>query len=607
MIKFIKNINFLNGFIATILFCPIFFNKTFFDGFQSYKVICFTFFAIVMALLFIIWNKFWLEKKNRLDKTVCIILIVTIIQILYFLRLDIDLRKDISFISDIMLVVFFFILIKLVRNERFQFFLIMVSTVLLILCLLIGIFQSLNLLSPYSANFKITGPYLNPGPYACLVAILLNIPLTILLIEEGVEKYKKFTLFGSNFNVLLVGLVVFGFLIILLTNIRTALVTVIIVGSTILINNRMASKKRFLRITLAVSILCIFFTASLAFLYKKKSSSGRLFIWTTTLAHDAEPSLFGKGYKYFEQKYNLRQAIYFNENNDPNSEASKLAGNVTYAYNEFIEIYINYGLFGLVSFLLLMGVVIKKYYQNYISNSVFTHISFYIILGFFIEMMISYPFSMLGNKIVFITALGMFFGNVKTIELNIPISRIFINSFRVLMFFFLAFAMNVLLRSYFAYSAWTSADLLYKRSGHHQGVIKILEEHKSVFLTNGKFLTYYGKILFLNRDYKKSLEVLTRAKKYSSDPIIYYTAAQCYSILSLDELAIQNYYIAINITPNLLYPRYLLFQHQVKNSLHKEAVQNAKLILSIEEKVLSPATIEIKKIVKDYLLSSVKI
>ena len=68
--------------------------------------------------------------------------------------------------------------------------------------------------------------------------------------------------------------------------------------------------------------------------------------------------LTGFGYKGFQANYMSNQAQYFGKN--PHSRFKQLADNVTQPFNEFIKIAVNYGILGLLLYVLLISIIFWK-------------------------------------------------------------------------------------------------------------------------------------------------------------------------------------------------------------------------------------------------------
>ncbi len=82
------------------------------------------------------------------------------------------------------------------------------------------------------------------------------------------------------------------------------------------------------------------------FLLKQESAIGRIFIWKNTLSLACDNVLFGSHPGAFLSAYMHRQAAYFSEM--PNSKYSFLADNVAHPFNEYLCLFAETGIIGII-------------------------------------------------------------------------------------------------------------------------------------------------------------------------------------------------------------------------------------------------------------------
>ncbi len=585
-----------------IFLSPLLYSVSYYDGFNSFKAIAFSIGVACLIFFFACKSEYWKLDRKFFKSTPFIFSMLFLVALGYSLFSTPNLVRGIYFQTDILIAVYFLVLFRILKVNEMQNFVVYASIFLLLVCVLLGVLQAVNVIPPYSKFFKITGTFLNPGPYASLVGILLVVPIGILLLRKTFKEQKAIILVKEKYEPFFVVLALFSVMVLVLSEVRAGLLSVIIVAFIVVFNKRFAEDKvKFKRLFGFLIAGIIILMAAFAFLIKKDSSNGRLLIWKTALLNKPESILIGNGYEYFERKYNTIQSEYFFDSISPNAYSAKLAGNVSYAYNEFIEVYTNYGLLGLISVFALIIYVGFNYYRNYRNENLVFHLTFYVLLAIFIQSLISYPFSMLASKILFATALAVFCSYISPSGTNNLIANKYVvGLFRMGL---LIFSISILWNTYHSISAfkqWEVADDAHLM-GDHKGSLALLNQQKEYFSSNGSFLTYLGKELFLNEDIISSINVMEKAKLYSSDPIIFYTLGQCYSIMKKDAESEHNFNVAINISPNRLYPRYLLLKHYINiNNIDKAAAQ-AQTIISIDEKVKSKATEDIKKFAWSFL------
>lgn len=107
---------------------------------------------------------------------------------------------------------------------------------------------------------------------------------------------------------------------------------------------------------LRYGIVCVFvmMTATYVVLHKKDSTSGRYFILVNSMDLISEHPIAGHGYDGFGKAYMLKQADFFRRN--PDSKYSMLADEIRHPLNEFVDVWIKYGISGPIVLLSLFVV-----------------------------------------------------------------------------------------------------------------------------------------------------------------------------------------------------------------------------------------------------------
>ena len=444
-----------------------------------------------------------------------------------------------------------------------------------------------------------TGFFLNPAPYACLLS-LLTVPFLYFLLAQGYSKSKKSEIgrsrYGKNF---LRVVVILAILVIAFTENRVAIISLVITVFSILVITEKSSKLRLRRVVVFIPLFLIF-VVGFSFFFKKESSEGRLFIWKIAINYNnknLETIIRGNGYDFFERKYNLIQMDYFKAHPDVNSKEALLAGNGGIAYNELVDGYINYGLIGVLFYIGVVVWVYYSYYRNYERGDFRFHITFLLLQCFFVHSLISYPLNslMVTNKLI------LFYSIVYFSFLNIEIEKrkmsyVIKQSFvlRLLIIILICFTLFKINNIYSRYKEWGEADFLY-RQDDLQSTATLLRNVYPDMKYSGKFLAYYGRLLYLKKENQKAIVVLNESKSYSADPIVYYTLGQCYFAIGQHAMAESYLTDSKFISPNRLFPKYLLFKFYIGINNRKKAKELAKEIIETKEKIISPAMIEMKK------------
>jgi len=99
----------------------------------------------------------------------------------------------------------------------------------------------------------------------------------------------------------------------------------------------------------------------------------------------------------------------------------------------------------------------------------------------------------------------------------------------------------------------------------------------------------------------KCLEILERAKKFTSDEVLYTTLGDCYKEKRQFENAEVAYLHAVFMVPNKLYPKFLLAKLYAESEQPENAKKMAWQIINFVPKINSQTTDEIKEETKKIL------
>ncbi|PTN08547.1 O-antigen ligase [Mangrovibacterium marinum] len=256
-------------------------------------------------------------------------------------------------------------------------------------CLFVGfaesvlaMLQAMHLLNSSHVFFNMTGTFSNPGQLGGFVAIQL------FLVGHLIEKYWSRT--SRLFKVLLLSFALLLVSTLLLSQSRAAWLAAIGGGIYVLFSYMKKShiklKPQQLRAIRTLGLSSIVLLIVLLYHYKKDSADGRLLIWRVTLDMIADHPVFGSGPGTFSANYFTYQSNYFATN--PDSRFLLLAGNPSYAFNEFLLAAAELGAVGLGFLLLIIISVFNA--KREVKEDVFLKGAF---LAFCIFAFFSYPSS----------------------------------------------------------------------------------------------------------------------------------------------------------------------------------------------------------------------
>jgi len=469
---------------------------------------------------------------------------------------------------------------------------------------LFGISQLYNIIPNNNSYFKITGHFQNPDHFAGFILSIAPLTLGVCLFHKSL-KSKTLIRLSFIYNVLVL-------IILPSTKIRSAWLA-ILVGSLFLLYHRFDIKFYLTKYintipkkTVAiVTIFSLIISGSIA-LYKMKPDSafGRLLIWKVTIDLIQEKPLFGHGINQFKTKYNLAQAEYFTLN-DGTERERLVAGNVEHAHNEYLQIWMELGLVGLILFFFLMGSILfplnrKKSeeseidFKYVISISAKASIISILVISFF-----SFPFHVIPTLINFIFLLALVNGlkdGVKIYHLSAIQQKII----KVLVIVVLCIILYLSFDMYNKHKSWENARKEYY-SGNKLFSLEKMETLFPTLKNNGHFLFDYSAFLVADEKYEEAMEVMEKAKKHTSNPNLYMLLGEANEKLGKIDEAVANYRISSNIIPHKLFPLYRIMKAYIKKGDHLKAVTIAKQLIDKEEKIKTFAGKQIKSEALEYL------
>jgi tetratricopeptide (TPR) repeat protein len=110
-----------------------------------------------------------------------------------------------------------------------------------------------------------------------------------------------------------------------------------------------------------------------------------------------------------------------------------------------------------------------------------------------------------------------------------------------------------------------------------------------------RFLFEYAQCLSKSEQPEKSNAVLLRAVQISCDPMLYNIMGKNYQAMKQYEQAEMALVKATQLVPSRLYPWYLLTKLYVEMGWDEKAAETAKIVLTKEPKVQSPAVREMRE------------
>ena len=438
--------------------------------------------------------------------------------------------------------------------------------------------------------YALTGSFYNPGPYSGYLAMIFPLCLHEWLnLKEKTE--RTWIELGKYYMALGVMLLILCVLPAGMS--RSAWIAAAVSGAWVygmhvswgsrLKTIRKRYKKKVVLACIAGGIIFIMIVYSL-FQLKATSANGRLFMWKISTLAIAESPVVGHGIGNFISVYGRTQERYFA--NEEYSETEELvAGSPEYAFNEYLQVGVDYGVFFLVVVLLVISFCLWKGITEKRLSACAGLIS---VLVFAFS---SYPMQIPGFAIAFYFLLA---------ACVVGSSRIYTLLFII---------MIALLGSYYwRYNQyefckeWTSCKMLYN-IGAYQSAKDSYEKLYPKLNDRGTFLFEYGHCLHKLKEYDASTEIMEEAITHSCDPMILNIIGKNYQATGEYEKAEEYFIRSTHRLPGRIYPYYLLAKLYAEPEYwHPEKLRQAvEVVLTKEPKVQSTAIREMREEVKKLL------
>lgn len=444
--------------------------------------------------------------------------------------------------------------------------------------------------------FVLTGTFYNPGPYSGYLAAVLPIALHRMLVSNGKKDRLSVVQYYFSMCVLL------PICCVLPAGMSRAawFASLISCGYVVLMAYRVKVKSFVSKYRYAVSGVLIVgaLLASSAYFMKRDSADGRLLIWKITSQTIASSPWGEENGRTFSAIYGDAQERYFTNCEYSESEAW-VAGTPDFAFNEFLQIAVEHGIWVSVLFVTVLLVLLKiAGSRKHLAGMGGCLVSLMVFACF------SYPLHIPAIVSVWLLTLMVLCG-----EGLVMIKRKR-NAVAVLLPVVVA-GLTASMNMYGIYSERTRAvrEWMPVRVLYHSGAFNAAAEKYGKLYDkmswHKDFCFEYGRTLYKAGSYSDAENVLLKAMTVSGDPMILnmlgrnaqesseYGKAEKYLLRSTRRL------------PERVYPHYLLVKLYAEPEYFDriKLIREAKCVLNAEPKVNSTAIREmrqeVKKILKD--------
>ncbi|WP_300958494.1 O-antigen ligase family protein [Bacteroides acidifaciens] len=453
-----------------------------------------------------------------------------------------------------------------------------------------GLRQIYGLDASNHSLYALTGSFYNPGPYSGYLAMIFPLCLYEWLnLKERTE--RTWAEQGKYYIALGVMLLILCVLPAGMS--RSAWIAAAISGTWVYgMHASWGSKlkefgrkyKKKLVLACIVGSVIIIVAGYALFQLKATSANGRLFMWKISSMAIAESPVIGHGTGNFVSAYGRAQENYF-ANGEFSETEELVAGSPEYAFNEYLQVAMEYG----IPFLLVVSLVIAFCLWKGSSEGRIGICGG--VISFLVFSFSSYPMQIPGFAVTFYLLLA----------------ACVIGRSKVILFLFIS--MMALLGTYYwknnQYAAckdWYRSKMLYN-IGAYQSAKEDYGKLYPELANRGAFLFEYGYSLHKLKEYDNSTRILEEAMTHSNDPMILNIIGKNYQALGDYEKAEEYLIRSTHRLPGRIYPYYLLAKlYAEPQYLQPEKLKYAaEIVLTKEPKVQSTAVREMREEVKKLL------
>lgn len=451
-----------------------------------------------------------------------------------------------------------------------------------------GLCQIYGLASSNHSLYGLTGSFFNPGPYSGYLAMVFPLCLNEWLEfkrrkERSYIGYAGYYLSGGVM-LLIVCLLPAGMS-------RSAWMAAIVSGVWVCgVHYGWKAKWRIVWqkhrakvIGVAVLVcICLMIGGVALFHLKKDSASGRLLMWKISCCAIKEKPL-GYGEGQFAYAYGNAQEAYFAKG-DYSLQEELVAGSPEYAFNEYLQVAVEWGMAGLAVVLACIGLCLWQGIRKrrigvcggIVALLVFAFSSYPMqIPAFVVSLLFLLAACVVGRSPQKLLVFALCIGGISYhIHQN-----------------------NV----YPACKEWSGVRMLYK-VGAYESAKEGYAELYPTLKKRAAFLFEYGHTLHKLKEYDASIQILEEAERCSSDPMVLNIIGKNYQGKKEYEKAEEYLIRSTHRLPGRIYPYYLLAKLYEEWGKKEKMQETAGIVLTKEPKIQSTAVkemrMEIKKMIK---------
>lgn len=430
-----------------------------------------------------------------------------------------------------------------------------------------GWLQLLGVINSGHQLYPATGTFFNPGPYCAFLAVIMPVALAgAMRSSHRLHRYVCLT-----YLILTAGImpVLMG---------RTGWLGAIAGCAVTYIGCR---KKRIRVPVSAAVLLTSVLIAGCIGLYclKPDSAMGRLLIWESGVRAMLMEPLAGWGWDNVPGALGQVQQDYFALH--PDSPYAAVAGSPEYAFNEYLQVGIAFGIPAMLLFVATTIWIIRLAWRK----NAYGYAGFFVAFAF--VCLSSYPLQF-NEFIISVTLMAL--PVLSQARAKLPATTACLAVVVIA-----SAAVSHTLRRNNAKENWLGIRPAYIYGVDDSDIARLDSMMRTTQCHNTAFLFDYGKALRQTGLYDKSNTVLAEGLKYSSDPMFLNLIGRNHEDLGEHDKSDEYYVMSMNRLPGRLYPLYLRVKLHANDSDKTLFNELSLKLIEMKPKVESPATRQMKE------------
>ena len=442
-----------------------------------------------------------------------------------------------------------------------------------------GLFQLFGLRSSNHLLYSMTGSFSNPGPFGGFLSICISLVVAYYI--------KGKDMAGMRFSKVLIPIGVISAIILPSVRSRSALLALACSLLLLTFNSRYLKRKitPFIRKHFVLVLTGLLLIGCSAYLLKKRSADGRLFMDRISLMAMKENKWKGSGFGSFGGEYADAQTRFFKQQMLDNGtddlcweaidEKIRLTADAPeYAFNEYLQIGIENGL---LLMLLFIGVIFFSIVISFRKGTVWCYgVTSFAVFAFF-----SYPLQEKEFQILLPVLIAAIFcdgyswnGNGQKLFRYIKIVSLIVLLTELSIIYGSRY--SVFKQYQWFESCNRDTERLYQMEKYNH-VVADCEKQLTFLKNNHDFLLEYGQALNKCGDYIRSDSILTMGTRISSNPLFWNIMGNNSMAMGNYREAESRYKHAFHMVPNRLYPLYKLAL------LYKEEGDTTRFLMMAEK------------------------